>query len=644
MARAVRPVESSFCRPSQTHSLPVLTHLLPSLFSLSWYAVLLLVGVGISPPSALAQSADSTQLKRFQMADSHMRAGNFDEAIEILDDLYAESPDNSSFYRKLKEAYENVKKYDEALRLVEDRIANSPTPVLLSEKARLLFQKGEEEQAHETWTEALSLAPNQTTTYRTVYQTLVDIRQFRRAIDVLQEGRSTLDRPDLFQAELAYLYGLDGRHREAMQEYVSLLEEAPQRREFVRSRLQTFVDQNEGIAASIEVLEEAVQEAPLNRAYRELLAWLHMERDDYEEAFDVYRAIDRLEDEQGRGLFTFARQAADAQQFAVATEAFEAVLDRSPDASVAPSAQRALGAMYEEWARSDVETSSPGSDSTRYAKAVTAYRTFLDAYPSHDAYPQVLLDLGTLQLDVYHALDDAESLLDQVVSEYPETSAAHEAEYNLARLALLRDDHERARLLLSRVASQNQNGDLADQAQYELALLHFYRGEFEAALTRAEATSANTAADVANDAIALKVLLQENRGPDSLDTPLRMFAKARLYERQHRYEEAAAQLDSLLQQYGRHSLADHAYFRQAHVSLAQGDTTDALASFKRLPHRHPRSPYADRSLYRVATLNEALGDSAAAVEVYNQLLTEYPKSLLTSDARGRIRSLQRPDD
>ncbi len=574
------------------------------------------------------------------MADSHLRAGNPEEAIDILEDLYAESPDNSSFYRRLKEAYESTKRYEDALDLVDDRIGSSPTPVLLSEKARLLYQSGEEEAAHETWEEALSLAPEEATTYRTVYQTLVDIRQFQRAIEVLKKGRERLDRPALFRSELAYLYGLDGQHREAMREYVSFLGDSPGRLSFVQNRLDTFIRQNEGIQAGIDVLEDAVEESPLHLSYRKLLAWLYMEEESFEEAFEVYQAIDRLQDREGQALYTFAQQASDARQFSVATEAFETVLERYPEAEAAPAAQRALGDLYRDWAR-NADSSTTAQDSSRYAEALAAYQTFVDSYPHHDDVPQALLDLGTLHLDAYRNLDEAQARLERVVSDYSDTPAADEAQFQLARVALLRDDHERARLLLSRLVDQTAGSELAARARYELARLHFYRGEFEAALSRAEATSSNATSNVANDAIELKVLLQENRGPDSLDAPLRLYAQARLSERQRQYEDALTELDSLLQMHGTHPLADDARFRRAHVYLARGDTTTALETFGTLPEQHPRSPYADRCLYQIGVLNESLGQPTAAVEAYNRLLTNHPTSLLASEVRERIRSLQR---
>jgi tetratricopeptide (TPR) repeat protein len=587
-----------------------------------------------------AQVQDSTELKRFRRADSYLQGGQFEDAIRILESLYEQSPNNSSFYRKLKDAYESVKRYDDALRLVEDRLSQRRTPHLLSEKARLLYEQGNEAAADSTWATAINRAPGRTTTYRIVYQTLVDIRRFKQAIEVLQQARDRLDDPSLFRLELAYLYGLDGQHRKAMREYVTLLENSPRQFSIVRGRLQSFVEQDEGIQSSIDVLTTAVEQNPLSTVFRDLLAWLYVSTNRYEAAYDVYRALDRLQQKNGKKLYEFARKATDADQFSIATTAFEDILKKYPDATIAPSVQKALGDTYRRWAEAGPDA-SPVSDSSHYAAARSAYETFLENYPSHKAVPTVLSQLGTLQLDVYRNLDAAQSTLKKVVSSSPKTEAANEARYDLGRIALLRGDLERARLLFSRLAERLRSGDLADRARFELALLQFYQGRFGAAQVQAKATSANTSSDVTNDAIELRVLIQQNKGPDSLNTPLRTYARARLALRQHDYEAAGARLDSLLQSHKRHALADDAHFRRAEVSLAQGDTSRARQQYETLPKQHPRSPYADRSLFRLGELYEAQGKTDRAVTLYDRLLTQYPNSLLAADARTRLRTLRR---
>ena len=606
--------------------------------------VALTVGGGASP-SALAQSPDSTELRRFQRANDYLRSGQTEDAIELLEPLYQQNPDNQAFYQKLKEAYQNAKQYEKAIGLLDDRIDNGATPALLSEKARLLYQSGQQERASTVWTDALELRPNDVSAYRVVYQTLMDLRRFNRAIDILTRARSALDRPDLFRTDLAYLYSLDGQHAEAMEEYVALLSGSPDRANYVRGRLRPFVDRGEGLSAGISVLQNAVEEAPRNPALRRVLAWLHMENDEYAAAFEVYRGLDRLEEQQGRRLVSFAEQAADAEQYDVATQAYQTVLDRYPETGVAPRARRGLGDMYRQWADQGAESpaliDTTSARAQRYDAARAAYRTFLTNHPTHDDAPAVQAKLGTLQLDVYRQLGQAASIFRLIRQEAADTPAAQEAEFNLARIALLRGNLDRARLLFSRLADELSGGDLANEARYELARLHFYQGAFDDALTQAETVTVNTSADVANDAIDLNVLIQENRGPDSLDSALRLYARAQFADRKRDYAVAASRLDSLIQTHGRHSLADNARFDRAQIHEATGDTTAALQAYEALAQRHPQSPYSDRSLFRQAQLQEAQGHLDAATATYDRLLTNYPESLLAGDARDRLRALRR---
>jgi len=606
-------------------------------------AILLASGSGLASAQTPAQ-ADSMEIRRFRLADSYLRAGQYERAITLLEDLYANNPNTYAFYSKLKEAYESVKRYDDAIALVEERLGPSPMPVRLSEKARLLYLKGDEEAAFSTWDAAVDAAPDQQSTYRVVYQALVDARRFERAIDVLEQGREQLGAPTVFRIQIAYLYSLTGRHGKAIDEYLSLLAETEQRLSFVRSRLTTFIEQDDALTASIEGVEDAVREAPMNLAYRELLAWLHMEAEQYDAAFDVYRAIDRLQQEEGRRLLEFARRAADAEAYDVALEAYDELLSRYPNAPVAPEARRSLGDMHRRWAETTGERVFDDRghrvDAPHYEAAVAAYQTYLQQYPNRDAYPAVLQKLGRLQQDVFLRLNEAASTLREVVDRYPESEAADEARYDLGRLALMRNDLSAARLAFSRLVERLRTGDLAERARYELALLRFYQGEFETAMAQIRSTNTNTSTDVANDAIELKVLILQNKGPDSLNTPLRHYAEARLEQRQRRFDQALTTIDTLLTTYGRHGLADEARFLRASVLREQGRAADAVTAFAEIPAMFPRSPLADRSLFEVARLQERLGKPASALATYTKILEDYPSSLLGADARERIRALQ----
>ena len=602
------------------------------------------VQVRRSPPPNI----DSTLVARFQLADTYLRGAQYDRAIALLEDLYATSPTTFVFYEKLKEAYENVKRYDDAIALVEDRLKQAaigdPT-TLLSDKARLFFLKGEEQTAYTLWDEALAGSAKNQNAYRLIYSSMLQVRLFDRAIDVLERGREATDQPTLFQADLAYLYSVTGKHEQAMEEYLGLLELNERQFNYVRNRLSRSLEQEGALEASIAVAERGVRKAPLNRGYRELLAWLYMEAETYQNAFNEYRAIDRLEKENGRVLFDFAQRAADASAYDIALEAFDEVLTRYPDAPVAADAQMGLAEMHQRRAERMREQlfDERGNrlPAPHYEAALETYRTFLQDFPSHPYYPEVLRRIGRLQQDVFFNLGEADATLNEVTQRYPNSQAAHQARYDLGRIALTRGNLEEARLIFNRLVEQLRIGELAEQARYEQALIHFYRGEFETAKTLVQVLDENTSTDVANDAIALKVQLLTDLGPDSLNTPLRRYAEASLMLRQRRTDEVVDLMDELLREFGNHSLADDARFLRATAIRDAGRAEEALAAFGELPLIHPESPLADRSLFQAAEIQELdLNDREGALTTYTQILTHYPGSLLLPEVRLRIRALR----
>jgi tetratricopeptide (TPR) repeat protein len=603
--------------------------------------LLTLLAVTGEGQSAQAQAIDSTLVMRYQLAESYLRAAQFDRAIALFEGLVERSPDTYVFYDKLREAYASVKRYDDAIALVDRRIVPGEAGTALrAEKARLQYLKGDEEAALDTWDETIRQVPDRPGSYLVVYRSLMQMRLFEKAVEVLEYGRSALNNDQLFQTDLAYLYSLTGRHADAAVEYLGVLEENERQITFVRGRLAQQIEQEDVLDASITASEAAVRRQPLNRAFRELLGWLYLEAERYDDALDAHRAIDRLEDEQGRVLYAFAQQASDAGAYSAALEAYEEILQRYPDAPSAPEARRATGTLYERWADRSAEVGDAAADSL-YREAMAAYGRFIEAHSGHELLPEVHFRLGRINREILVDFDAAEAAYNLILDQWPGSATAERSSFELARLAVLSDRMGEAQTRYARLADELRTGELAEAARFELALIHFYRGEFEASLSLTESMKENTSADVSNDAIGLKVLLVENRGPDSLDVPLRGLASARLLVRQQRFEDALAAADGVLAAVGNHPLLDELMFERAGVLVLLGRTEDAVSAFKEFPLIHPDSHLSDRSLFEAARIeSEILGREADATATLTRLITDYPGSLLASEARTRIRTLR----
>lgn len=586
-----------------------------------------------------AQEAPSDgRIARFRLADSYLRSGQVERALPILEDLYRSDPGSYVFYDKLREAYTALKRYGEAERLVRDQLARQPdNPTLWCDLASVQLAQGRREEALRSWNRALEIAPMQPQVYRIVYYSQFNNRLPEEAARTLLEGRRRLNNPTLFALDLAMLYSATGQYEAAVQEYLAHLQAEPQQLGFVRARLGRMLEDSTLAPQIIRLVERGVQREPLLRVYRELLAWLYLETGRYEEAYRAIRALDRLENAGGQLLFRFAEQAYAAQAWEAARQAYEELSRQSANTSLVRLASLRLGEIYERLA-------TASGDSAQYRAALLHYETYARQSADPVSSGEIWLRLGRLYREVFRDLSASRGYLERVLeSSQAEPEQVLGALYELGQLALEEGNLEQARLRFIRLTARAQEGELYDQARLQLAWLDFYQGAFESALGLADVLSQSTDRDIANDAIALKVLIQENRGPDSSSAsePLRRYAQAALLVAQRRYREALEAIAQAQASPELNPLMDAFYMLQAEVYRRTRNWERLVATYRLVTERFAHSFQAERAWLALGQLyEEVLRDPTQALRAYETLLERYPQSVFGDEARSRIRRLR----
>ncbi|MEM1114894.1 MAG: tetratricopeptide repeat protein [Bacteroidota bacterium] len=604
-----------------------------------------------TPPPTPRLGQETPARAEYVLAVQLLNNGRVAEATPLLEDLLRAEPTSVPVRLKLKEAYETARRYPEAVALMEAWIEQvGPNPPLVSDYGVALYRAGQPQDATRAWREAIALAPDKEQTYRTVANAIGGIRLYTEAADVLDQGRLALGDDNLFLLERAHLYGLGLEYGPAIDLYLQLLATQPEHAPGVRARLTRLLEGQDAPAIFAAAVDRAITLDPLNRAFRELAAWLALERKDYGGALDAIRALDRLESEQGQTLLAFAEQAAAADATEAAGLALDEILARHPDAPSAPPARLMRAQLWDDQARADRESAdrgpTPAADAAR-----DGYRAFLDANAGSPASPRAAFALATLLRDVYRDYDASEVLLEQAASGRSADVAAR-ARLALGEVAVRRGDLDGARDRFTDVETRLRIGTLAEQARYEMALVDFYEGFMFSALARVEAQDENTAADAANDAIALRVTLTETLdqnnppGPDDdlSGDPLHVYARAALLHRRGLPEAALAVLDTLdATTSPSHPLADESLYLRASILRASDQAEAVIAVLDRLAEQHPMSFFLDRALrLQAQVLEDRLGDPAGAAERYTRLLERFPGSLFAPEARLELRRLRSP--
>ena len=573
---------------------------------------------------------------RYQLALGYLQGMQFDQAIAILRELRIEYPERTIFFDKLKEAYVNSKRYKDAIALLDSEMASTyeeQRPILAAERAQLLYLSGNEPAAMAAWYALVDASPGAENLYRIVYNSMIRVRLLVQAIDLLLQGRKVIGSPNLFQAEIAYLYNLTGQHELATQEYLNLLASNDRQLNYVKGRLARDLQQEGALDAAIRVTQLRSSAEPEVWSFRDLLGWLYEESGDFELAYAEMGVLEGKTDANGQGMYQFALRAAEAGAFGVAGRAFQDVLETHPEENIAIEVHLGIADMY----RLQAERTSQALE--HYQKALEAYEKFLIDFPEHSQIPFVMARIASLYQDVFRNQDSARDMLSLLSTQYANSPVGHQAQFDLGRLAVEEGNLNQAEEIFAQLSGRTK-GELSVRSQFEQALVYFYSGRLEETQVQLRNIRQYTDKETANNAIELEVLLLENSQSDSTDQALMNYAKAMLLLRQHRADETVRVTQDILARWGGHPIADETRFLRAEALLLDGRLDDARTAFGEFSLMYPQSPSRDRSLFHYAEILEIQGNPKEALQVYNDLLIQHPGSLLVNKVRERIRFLR----
>jgi outer membrane protein assembly factor BamD (BamD/ComL family) len=168
-------------------------------------------------------------------------------------------------------------------------------------------------------------------------------------------------------------------------------------------------------------------------------------------------------------------------------------------------------------------------------------------------------------------------------------------------------------------------------------------GEFDWAKEQLKVLKAATSQLISNDALSLGLLISDNTNMDTDTTfqALLTFSRADLLDFQNQDSLALMTLDSLLENFPKHSLTDEVYYKKAQIVEKSGKFQLAAGYYQMVVDSFPDDILGDDALFQLADLyDNKLNDKVKAQTLYEQLLTKYPGSLFVVDARKRFRALR----
>jgi TolA-binding protein/lipopolysaccharide biosynthesis regulator YciM len=574
-----------------------------------------------------------------QLALKYYKNKEFDKASDLYLKLYSIS--NNQFYLSyFLNCLVELKDFENAEKFLKKEIKRNPQNTsLYVEYGSVLKVQNKNDKAIEQFDLAVKNASANAQEIINLSNTFISKQEFSYAEIALRKGQKTIKDYE-FELEIANLFYIQRNYSTMINEYLNLLEKDPFQIDIVQNKLQNSIynSTDETMMQSLkENLMKRIQKSPDVSIFSDLLIWIYLQDKDFENAYTYSIAIDKRKKESGERLMNLGKIASTNEIYDVAIKSYKYVIekgDKFENYYIAKSAY--LNALYKKIRNTETYTKDE-----LLSLESNYIQTIAESGKTNET-AELIKDLAHLQGFYLAKPDVAIKQLEEAI-EIPnlQLQTLNQCKLELGDLYLLNNDVWTATIFYGQVEKNNPNSPISAEAKFKKAKLAYFMGDFKWAEAQLDVLKASTSKLIANDAFYLATIISDNTIMDTIVTPLQMYARAELLLFQKHDSLALLTLDSILEKYKNHSLADDILYLKAQIELNKKQFVLASDYFKKIIENYEYDILADDALFKLAVLTEEnLKQTEVAKELYNKLLTNYSNSIYVTEARRRFRTLR----
>lgn len=592
----------------------------------------------------------------FQLANRFMQQQNYEKALPLFKKLVSENPTEYFFFERYMQCYIELKQYDQALDAYEElnpSIKLGPQAKVI--KAQLFYFKEDTAQAFTIWNSNIDENPKNLQLYINTANVLSNMKEFDKSVAILREARVVFQNSQLFFNEISTTLLQAGNYEGAVQEWISWLTVQPDQISNIQRLLLRFNDPFLNDITILE-LEDALQKmAVSNPAYSSLFrfqVWLLQENKLYRRALASAKAFEESTNNFNYSLFQLGRSLRANKEFELAEQAFSYYIEKA-QGNVKWQSRQELATVYSEWAKQldDYNIGVHQQKDSLYKKSLTQLNTILGETSSYRNINKVLLMKSEIVLDHLHDLQQANEVLAILNNLSKDTETAEEF-YIEGRIHIANKKYREARIALTKSNKLAELGELAEKTRYFLALTDFFSGDFEFATIQLKTLGRQNTSYYANDALELRLWIQEGLNADSTGALLEPFAKAVFESITGDYMASKEILLEMI-----NSDPNSPLYDELLVLISENPTVDISKSLDLyIAHLNSnaissnkerlmweRAKYADLTIKRMKVDKEYQPMNEISVstvtQYYEELILEYPQGFYAPYARTRLKEL-----
>lgn len=580
---------------------------------------------------------DSVFAQDTEVASLYFKQGEYEKAAEVYKKIVSNKDQARIVHSNYLTTLTRLKDYDTAEKFIKNQIKyNENNIVYRAESINITELRGKPEQASKDLEELIEMASKNDGWVYELQNYFYKANKLDLAVKLLLKGRERSKDPNKFDTQLAraYLY-LDLKDK--MLEEVLNFGVRAKNFDYVQGTVQDNIKTEKEIEMLENALYTRIQANPEETYYSEILIWHYSQKSDFARAFIQARSLDQRQKLQGFKIFELAEKSFKAGDYKNSVKMYQYIMAEYPDGELYPYARKWMIQSKEELVKNTFPI-----DNEQIKELISEYNLLLADVGINNKSVEVLRNMALLHAFYLHDYDKAIEILETAIRAAGNNQKfKDECKLDLGDIFILKDEPWESTLLYMQVEKSQKEDQLAETAKLKNARLQYYTGQFELSKEILDVLKKATTREIANDAMQLSLLIQDNTGLDTSEVAMKEFSAVDLLIFQNKYTQSIQVLAGLYQKYKTHSLADEILWLKANTLLKINKIEDAVKDLNEIIENYKYDILADDALFTLAKVTEEnLRDKEKAMNLYRTLLKDYPGSIFASQARIRFRELR----
>ena len=565
------------------------------------------------------------------VAREYFKNGEFEKALISYQKLYAKNIKNRNYLNQLVKTHQQLEQYKAAENLLLKYLDLLNYPPALIElgynyklqndtiNANLNYQKAVSE---------LDLKPNYAGMIGRAFEShsLLD-----QAIETY--NKAMLVKPELnFNMQLARIYGEQGNIEKMFDSYINFSEINDTYINTIKREFSSFISENkehENNTILRKIILKKIQTSP-DLKWNDMLSWLFIQQKDYKKAFTQEKAIYKRQMESLDRIEELANIAYTQKQPEVAKEIFRFIVDNSQDIDIKINGHYNL-----------LKIETEQSSTKDYKTINESYLNLLETFGKTGR----TIDL---QIAYGHFLAFYLNQTSNAITFLKDSLEIELGSYQLARIKLelgdilvLEEKFNEALIYYTQIQRALKNSTISQEARFKVAKTSYYKGDFKWAESQLKILQSSTSQLTANDALDLKLLIGDNKAEDSLQTALKIYAKADLLAFQNKKNESINLLNTILKEHKTEAIVAQTLLKQAQLFEEKTEFENAKENYERIISNFKEGILIDDAIYALAEIYaNKLEQPEKAKALYESIIFEHADSIYFVDSRKKYRALR----